>query len=179
MTQKSKIWRFSGAFRIFALVLAFLYGSYGVSTCIFAFFGDTELVFYFVDINSTAPLDPWQIALGLVFMSVHIGAFIYLCLAANQFLKASKHEGFFIEEVITGCRKLGYGLMLYWLGLILIENFMPGILTYNFPLGEQIEIFWWDFVDHYVLLIVGVILLLMAQAMQEARDIDSDNKQFI
>lgn len=179
MTQKSKIWRFSGAFRIFALVLAFLYGSYGVGTCIFAFFGDTELVFYFVDINSTAPLDPWQIALGLVFMSVHIGAFIYLCLAANQFLKASKHEGFFIEEVITGCRKLGYGLMLYWLGLILIENFMPGILTYNFPLGEQIEIFWWDFVDHYVLLIVGVILLLMAQAMQEARDIDSDNKQFI
>ena len=179
MTQKSKIWRFSGAFRIFALVLAFLYGSYGVSTCIFAFFGDTELVFYFVDINSTAPLDPWQIALGLVFMSVHIGAFIYLCLAANQFLKASKHEGFFIEEVITGCRKLGYGLMLYWLGLILIENFMPGILTYNFPLGEQIEIFWWDFVDHYVLLLVGVILLLMAQAMQEARDIDSDNKHFI
>ena len=69
--------------------------------------------------------------------------------------------------------------MLYWLGLISIDNFMPGILIYNFPLGEQIEIFWWDFVDHYVLLLVGVILLLMAQAMQEARDIDSDNKQFI
>jgi len=179
MTQKNGIWRFSGALRVFALVLAFLYGLLGILTGIFAVFGDTEGIFYFVDINSTAPLELWQIILGIVFMSVHIGAFIFLSLTANQFLKAAERDGFFIKEVITACRKLGYGLILYWFGLILIENYMPGILTYNFPEDEKWEIFWWDFVDHYVLILMGVILLLMAQAMQEARNIETDNKQFI
>ena len=56
---------------------------------------------------------------------------------------------------------------------------MPGVLTYNFAQGEKKELFWWDFADHYVLIVVGVILLLMAQAMDEARAIDRENKQYI
>ena len=178
MTQKSKIWRFSGVLRGGALIMASLYLLVGVMMWAAVFFGITEHVFTFININSRAALEPWQIILGIAFTSVLIGAYIVICLAANQFLKASKREGFFIEEVIAACRKLAFGLMLYWLGLILKENIMPGMLTFNFPANEQREIIWYP-TAHYVVLLVGLILLLMAQAMEEAREIDSDNKQII
>lgn len=181
MVQKGRIWRFSSVLRGVALVLATVYA---LSTILvlwvayLAFTGNTELFFFFIDQNSTAPLEPWQIILTVLIAFYHISTFIFLCLAANQFLKASKSAGFFIEEVIRACRKIGYGLMFYWLGLNLYENYIPGILTHNFPADEQLGILWTP-IDHYVILLVGVILLLIAQAIQEAREIDSDNKQFI
>lgn len=178
MVQKSKIWRFSGVLRVFALVMASLYLFVGVMMWAAVFLGKTEHVFTFIDIKSTAPLEPWQIILGIAFTSVLIGAYIVICLAANQFLKASKRQGFFIQEVITACRKLGYGLLLYWFGLVLKENFMPGVLTFNFPEDSR-RVLYWIPTAHYVVLLAGVILLLMSQAMQEAREIDSDNKQII
>ena len=179
MVQRSKIWRFSGLLRWVALVMATLYGVVHIMSWVIVYFEGTGIIFeYYVDRKSSAPLEPWQIIWGIVFSSVLTGAYIYICLAANQFLKTSRHAGFFVEEVITACRKLGYGLMLYWLGLILIENFMPGVMTFNFPEDERVAIEWVP-LDHYVILLVGVILLLMAQAMEEAREIDSDNKQFI
>lgn len=178
MSQKSGIWRFSDVLRGFALIMASLYLFVGVVMWAAVFFGETEHVFTFIDINSAAQLEPWQIILGIAFTSVLIGAYIVICLAANQFLKASKREGFFIEEVITACRKFAYGLMLYWLGLVLKENFMPGVMTFNFPEDARRVIHWIP-TAHYVVLLAGVILLLMSQAMVEAREIDSDNKQII
>jgi len=181
MTRKSGIWRFSGVLRVVALVLATIYALASIVVLVaayLAFTGDTQLLFLVIDQNSTAPLEPWQIILTVLIMFYHMGTFIFLCLAANQFLKASKRAGFFIGEVITACRKIAYGLMLYWFGLNLYENYIPGILTHNFPEDQQLIILWTP-LDHYVILLVGVILLLMAQAIQEARDIDSDNKQFI
>lgn len=176
--KKGGIWRFSGILRGFALILAPLYILAGVMGWGAVAFGETGPAFLFAEIESNAPLEPWQAVLGAAFTAVLISAYIVICLAANQFLKASKCEGFFIAEVITACRKLGFGLMLYWVGLLLKENILPGVLTFNFPGDGQREIIWYP-TAHYVLLLVGVILLLMAQAMQEAREIDSDNKQFI
>lgn len=178
MSQKSRIWRFSGVLRGVALIMASLYLLVGAVMWGAVFFGNTEHVFTFIDMNSRAALEPWQIILGIAFTSVLIGAYVVICLAANQFLKASKREGFFIEEVIAACRKLAFGLMLYWFGLILKENIMPGVLTFNFAADAQREIIWYP-TAHYVVLLVGLILLLMAQAMVEAREIDSDNKQII
>jgi len=178
MAQKSRIWRFSGALRVIALVLAALYAFTFIITWIGVFIGDTELIFFYIDIDSTASLEPWQISLGILFMAVHTGTFIFICLAANKFLKASKREGFFIEETITACRKLAYGLMAYWIGLLLIENYLPPVLTSNFPKDERIELIWFT-IDYYGILLVGFILVLIAQALDDARKIDSDNKQFI
>ena len=181
MVQRSKIWRFSGFLRGVALVMAALYGLSSIAVLVMAymaFTGNTQPIFYLIDYTSTAPLEPWQIILTVLIVFYHIGTYIFLCLAANHFLKASKCAGFFIEEVITACRKIAYGLMLYWFGLNLNENYIPGILTDNFLDDEQLGILWIP-VEHYVILLVGLILLLMAEAIQEARNIDSDNKQFI
>lgn len=178
MTQKSGIWRFSGVLRAIALVMAVLYALYFLLIVYLVLSGDTESIFYHVRVISTDPLKPWQLILGLAFLFVETVAFISICMASNQFLKTSKNEGFFVEPVITACRKLGHGLMLYWVGLVLTHNYMAGVLTINFTEDKRVPIEW-DPLDFIVILIVGFILFLIARAMKEARDIDSDNKQII
>lgn len=178
MANKDGIWRFSGVLRVVALVMAAIYILLYVTMWGYLIFGDTELVFYYIDIESAAPLKFWQTVLAIGITSVEMGAYVIICLAANRFLKASKSAGFFIEEVIKACRQIGWGIILYWLGTIWIDYILPGVLTFYFPEGERVAIDWIAF-DHYVLVLVGVILLLMAQALKEAREIDSDNKQII
>ncbi len=179
MSQKGGIWRFSGVLRGLAIFLAILCGVLYLYTWGAALAGDTELAFDFADVYSTAPLDAWQIIGGIICSGIAIAAVIMICLAAARFLSVTKRDGFFIVGAAKACRRMGQGLIVFWVGMVLVENFMPWIMTRNFAVDERIEIEWFLLDLSFIFLLLGVVLLLMAGAMDQARVIDQDNKQII
>lgn len=179
MQNKPKIWRFAGPLRFLVLAMVSIYSLYFCMIWALAWLGETEAAFDFVDVASTAPLKHWQIIGGMICSGVAFGAMGVIAFAANRFLKLTKRDGFFINDAAKACRHMGYGLILFWVGLILWENFMPWIITHNLPEEQQEEIIWFLLDPNIIALLVGFILILMAQAIDEARAIDEDNKQII
>lgn len=179
MTQKGGIWRFSGVLRVLAIAMAMIYGFYYFLIWGLALAGEFEAAYDFIDLESEISLELWQIICGFLFSGVAIGAMVVIALAASRFLKVSKQDGFFIEAASKACRLMGFGLIGFWAGMLLTENFLPWIMTRNFPIAEQEEIEWFLLDLNYIALLVGVVFMLMSRAMDEARVIDADNKQFI
>lgn len=179
MPRKTGIWRFSGPLRVLAILMAVIYGAYYLYVWSFALAGDTEDAFDFIDVISTEPLTLIQIAGGMVFSGIAIGAMVLIAIIANRLLKSTYRDGFFKSGVSKTLKQLGYALVLFWLGMILAENFMPWLLTKNLTPELREEIQWFLLDANLVALLVGFVLILVSGAMDEARAIDEDYKQII
>jgi len=179
MAKKTGIWRFAGPLRIAALLTAVIYGLIYIYIWTLAWLGDTEDAFDIIDIVSTDPLTPIQIIGSMIFSGMAIGSIIMIALTANRFLKGAFRDGFFDASVARTLKHLGYGLLLFWLGFILSENVMPWLLTLNLESEFQETIEWFPLDANIVAMIVGFVLILLSGAMDEAREIDADNKQII
>jgi len=179
MTKKTGIWRFAWPLRIAVIFTAGIYGLIYIYIWTLAWRGDTEDAFDLIDVVSTDPLTPVQIIGSMLLSGLAIGSMIMIAFTANRFLGGAYRNGFFDVRVAKTIKHLGYGLLLYWLGFILSENLMPWLLTLHFEaeFQEPIEGFLLD--ANIVALIVGFVLVLLSGAMDEAREIDADNQQFI
>jgi len=179
MKKKTGIWRFAGPLRVAALLTAAIHVFYYLYIWTLAWLGDTEEVFDFVDIISTAPLKPMQIVGSMTLSGVFIGSVLMIALTTNSFLKGASRNGFFDARVAKTLKHLGYGLLLFWLGLSISDSLMPWLMTLNFDpeLRESIE--WFPLDSDIIALIVGFVLILLSGAMDEAREIDDENKQII
>jgi len=177
--KRTGIWKFAIPMRIVGFLLGALYLLYYIIIWGTALTGNTELAFDLFDIVSTAPLSPVQIAGGMFCTGVMIGAVVLIVFILNRLLKMTYNEGFFQEGVAETIRKLGWALILFWLGLFLSDSILPWLLTKNLPSDLHIEAEWIPLDDSLIALFVGFVLLLVADAMVQARAIDEDNKQII
>ncbi len=165
--------------RIIIIASAILHMIFYITVWGFAFTGDTELVFDFVDINSKAVLTPLQITGGVLCSGVVIIAMCVVAFASNRILKRTYQGGFIQDGVAEDLRVIGYGMIMFWIGLILAEDVMPWILTWYFePTGKQ-ELEWFPLDPNIIALTVGFLLILVSSAIDDARKIDAENKQFI
>lgn len=177
--KRTGIWRFAGPLRILAFILAALYTVYYFIVWGTALTGDTELAFDLMDIVATDPLSPIQIIGGMISTGVAIGSIVLIVFTLNRLLKLTYKDGFFQEGVAETIRRLGWALNLFWLGLYLVDSILPWLLTKNLAPDLQLEAEWIPIDDGLIALFVGFVLLLVADAMKQAREIDEDNKQFI
>lgn len=179
MVKKTGIWRFAGPLRITALLTAIIYGLLYAVIWSLAWLGETEIVYDLVDVASQEPLTALQVIGGMICTGLAFGAMVLIAIAANKFLKTAYRNGFFEAGVARTLKHLGYGLVLFYIGLMLSENFMPWLLTKNLNTELREEIEWFLLDPNLVALLVGFVLLLLSGAMDEAREIDADNKQII
>lgn len=179
--KRTGIWRFVAPLRIVGFLLAILYSIYYFILWGTALMGNTERAFDLLDIASTEPLSLIQIAGGMVCTGVMIGAVVLIVFILNRLLKLTYKEGFFQEGVAETFRQLGWALILFWLGMFLSDSVLPWLLTRNFSpeLQVEVEVEWLPLDDGLIALFVGFVLLLVADAMVQARAIDEDNKQII
>lgn len=177
--KRTGIWKFAMPIRVLGFLLAIAYTLYYFILWGTAWAGDTELAFDLFDIVSTDPLTPVQITGGMICTGIMVGAVVLIVFILNRFLKLTHKEGFFQDGVAETLRKLGWALILFWLGLFLSDSLLPWLLTKNLPQEIRIEAEWFPLDDGLIALFVGFVLLLVADAMVQAREIDEDNKQFI
>jgi hypothetical protein len=179
MMKKTGIWRFAGPLRITAILLAALYGVLFLIIWGVALVGSTELVFDMIDLERDDPLEWWQFLGGFICSGIAILAIILIAITVNRLLKRTKKDGFFEAGVAETLRRLGWAMILFWLGLYLVDSIMPWLLTLKLEPAARIELDWFPLDDGVIALLVGFVLLLVSQAMHEAREIDADNKQII
>ena len=179
MKKRTGIWRFSVPLRVTALITALFYGPLFVVIWVMAWTGHTEAAFDFVDVTSSAPLTALQKVGGMFCSGMAVGALVLISITSNNFLKTTHKDGFFEASVSRTLKHLGYGLIMFYAGLMLWENFMPWLMTKNLAPDLQEEINWILLDLNIVALLVGVVLLLLSGAIDEAREIDADNKQII
>lgn len=179
MSNRDGIWRFAGPLRWLTIIMVGIYSLLFTLSLVGALFGFTEPIFGWIDIVSTEPLALWQIAFGAMCLSVVCLAMIVIAIASNRLLKQSYRFGFLQEGTSQGLKQLGWGLILLWLGFILAENFMPWALTVNLPEDQQKDIIWFILDPNLIAMLVGFVLLLLSDVVEEAREIDAENKQII
>ncbi len=179
MVKKDGFWKLSLPLRILLGLCALLYSGFFLVAWAMALMGDTSLVFDIVDIYEAHPLTPLQIVLGMICFAVVVVSVIMIFLAANDLLVRMRRDGFFAKGIARGVKRLGYGVILFWVGMILVEEFYGWILTWNLPEDDRIPFEWIPFDMTIIFLLIGVVLLLMSQALREAREIDQENKQII
>lgn len=168
-----------GPVRYLVILSALIHALFYFTVWIFAFKGNTELVFDFVDIDSTALLTPLQIIGGVICSGVVIAAMCVVAIGANRLLKRTYKNGFIQDGVSSDLKLIGYGMIMFWLGLILAEDVMPWILTWYFETGAREELEWFPLDPNIIALTVGFLLILVASAIEDARIIEAENKQFI
>lgn len=179
MKIRTGIWRFSGPLRFIMLFTAFAYGCLYLVIWGMAWAGNTEIVYGLTGAVSEEPLTKLQIIGGMICMGAFVGAFILIALTTNIFLKKAYREGFFQTGISRALRHLGYSMVLFYLGLTLTEKFLPWLITKNLGPEQQNPIEWFFLDPTLVALLVGLVLLLLSGAMDEACDIDAENKQII
>lgn len=176
---RSGLWRFAGLLRLTTLAMAFVYSASFAAIWVAAIMGNTMPAFDLMDIENDAPLSAWQIAYGCATSALVCGAMIIIALAANRFLKTSYRKGFFDATIAQTLRRIGYGLGLFYLGVVLIDNSLSWMLTYNLPADQREPIDWVIFDPNLIALLAAFILILLSDAITQARNIQADNAQFI
>ena len=179
MDKRTIMWRFSGPLRVLVTLTAVIYVAFYVTIWAFALLGKTELAYDFVDVVSTEPLSLTQIIFGMIFSGIAIGSMVLIAVIANSLLKFTRQYGFFKVSVAKNLNQLGYALILFWLGMMLTDNVMPWLLTKNLALELREEIEWIPLDANIIALLVGFVLILLSETINEARLIDEDNKQII
>ncbi|MEE9272989.1 MAG: hypothetical protein V3U57_06975 [Robiginitomaculum sp.] len=142
-------------------------------------FDDTTLLYGMIDLNISKPLALWQVLLSMLFLGIALIAIWLVFLAVNQFFSISRRNGFFVTGAIKTLRRMGFSLILLWVGMALMETTLPWVLTYKIPPMEHAKISWLPFDTDMITLLIGFVLLLMASALNEGRTIDDENKQII
>jgi len=102
-----------------------------------------------------------------------------IAFSSSKFLKTAYRNGFFESGVSQILRRLGYGMVIFYCSILMIDYVLPWIITKNLAPELQVELEWFPLDATIVALLVGFILLILSGAMEEAREIDTDNKQFI
>lgn len=168
-----------GPMRFLVIISAAIHALFYCVVWGYAFSGNTKLVFDFIDIDSTAVLTPLQFFGGVISSGVVIIAMCVVAMGANRLLKCTYKNGFFQDGVSRDLKIIGYGMILFWLGLILADDVMPWILTWYLEAGDRKEIEWFPLDPNIIALFVGFILILVSSAIEDARMIEAENKQFI
>lgn len=179
MNMKSNLWRLSLPIRILMGLCAGLYLLFYILAWGLAFTGDTSLIFDLYDIEGSYPLTGLQIMAGMIMIGLTVLGIILVFLAANRFLKLIHRRGFFGDGIAHALYRLGQSMIVFWVGMILGEDFLPPILTANLPSDLRQEFEWIPFDVNIIIVLMGFVLILTADALRQAREIDQDNKQFI
>lgn len=140
--------------------------------------GDLSGVQELMEREINHPLTPWQIALGAVLLTVAVAPLLMAFWSAHRFFRHFTRAEIFAGGMERTVRSLGWSLVLYWLMDWLTDLAAIPLVTATDPSGVQVE-FGISIDETIALPIVGIILILIARALAEARRIDEDSKLIV
>lgn len=192
MKERSKVWKLAGPLRFLIVTMVGLYCCFFVFVWGAAFFGHTHGVFELVNVDTNSlscepiatienhpSLKFWQMSFGILCAFIAIIAMVTMAVAANKLLKQLYKYGFFKSGIAKGLKQLGFGLILFWVALLLNENFLPWALTANLNEDHRREMILFIIDPNLFALLAGFLFILLSDAIDQARQMDAENKQII
>jgi len=181
MLHTDRLWRFATPLRWVANLTLVAYGIYLTCILLGPYFGEPELAYKFVRLEDLGPVTLWKLfIIDLCCAALFYGVYKTIR-SANRFVKATQKEGFFIEGVARMCQEMGAGLLIYWIAATVRMNFIPYLLDPERGIMEDGAFLPLGLINAhtFLVLLIGIVLLLVSRAMEAARMVVHENKQFI
>jgi len=181
MTQIEGIWRVATPLRWIANLTLVAYGIYLACVIMGPYFGEAELAYTFVRLENLGPVALWKLLIiDLCCVALFYGVYKAVR-AANRFISLTQKNGFLIDGVALMCEGMGIGLLIYWLAATVRRNFIPYLLDPDRGIMEEGAFLPLGLLNAHMFLIlmIGIVLLLVSRAMETARIVAHENKQFI
>lgn len=175
--QNRRVYR---ALRIVAGLMTSLIGVFIILTAVTALMGDMELLVDMLDIESDTLKLSIAAQIGLVVTSSFaVFTFFLLFRFINRFLSHAEQGELFFDSTANALSGMGFSLILLYGVFICFEVLLPMLIEPASILENSIN-FLFYFIDLNVLtLLIGIVLLALAEALREGRELQDELKQIV
>ena len=175
--QNRRVYR---VLRVLAGLMTSLVGIFIILTAVTALTGDMELLVDMLDIEDDDPKLGVSAQVGLVVAcSFAVFTFLMLFRFINRFLRHAEQGELFFDSTANALSGMGFSLILLYGVFISFEVLLPMLIEPASILENSID-FLFYFIDLNVLtLLIGIVLLALAEALREGRELQDELKQIV
>lgn len=166
--------------RILAAVMTSLVGLLLIYSTVTALCGDTAVLVDMLDMESSNPGLNMVSQVALVVVSIFaIVTFWLLFRSINKFLKHAELGELFLESAAVALSRMGSSMILLYGVFISFEVFLPMLIEPGTIVENSLN-FLMYLVDLNVLtLLIGIVLMALAGALREGREIQDELRQIV
>lgn len=166
--------------RILAGVMTSLVGLVIILTAATALAGDTELLIDMIDIESEAPKLNMATQVAMVFISgFAIITFWLLFRSINQFLKHAERGELFLDSAANALSRMGSSMILLYIVFLCFDVLLPMLIEPEAIVENSIDFLIYLIDLNVLTLLIGIVLIALAGALREGREIQDELRQIV
>ncbi len=165
--------------RVMMLVLFCIYSADIISGWVFAVLQDRGLLADQLDFDFDQQPETWQLVVGFALDLLHLASMAAVFWSVHCFFIHFSRDQFFDQVTTTTIYRLGWSLFFVWFS-IFFSDLMHLILIDPPETGERVSAI--DFLPidtEAIFLFLGLVFVAMAIILDEARQVDEENKEIV
>lgn len=182
MNQKTKIqnrWLYR-LLRIVSGVMTSLVGLTVILTAVTALMGDMELLIDIVDMESINPELNLVTQITLVVTcALAVYTFLLLFRSINRFLSHAEHGELFLDSAANALSRMGVSMVLLYVVFIGFDVVLPMLIEPDSILDNSVDFFVYLIDLNALTLLIGIVLMALAGALREGRELQDELKQIV
>ncbi|MGJ8626139.1 MAG: hypothetical protein ACSHXB_04185 [Sulfitobacter sp.] len=124
-----------------------------------------------------APPAAWKMFLGILVSVFAIGSLAFAYRSIWRILNGGPGQDFL--DLSKRLRRLGLGLIGFWLGYNLLSGAIPYVFAIGLP-DNAVQEFEWDPLDtDIIFVILGIAFFAISRTLQRAWEIEDENNHFL
>lgn len=172
-------WLYRGL-RIVAGLMTSLIGLVMILTAVTALTGDMELLTDVVEIDSDDPELSLAAQIALVVTcSVAVYTFLLLFRSINRFLSHAERGELFLDSAANALFRMGVSMILLYVVFISFDVFLPMLIEPDSILQNSVDFFVYLIDLNALGLLIGIVLIALAGALREGRELQDELKQIV
>jgi hypothetical protein len=182
MNQKAYIqnrWLYR-ALRIIAGLMTSLVGLVIILTAVTALTGDMELLTDMVEIESDDPKLGLVAQIALVATcSLAVFTFLLLFRSINRFLAHAEKGELFLDSAANALSRMGVSMILLYVVFLGFDILLPMLIEPESIIENSIDFFVYLIDLNALGLLIGIVLMALAGALREGRELQDELRQIV
>ncbi len=182
MNQKALIqnrWLYR-VLRILAGVMTSLVGLIIILTAASALMGDTEMLIDMIDIESEAPKLSMAAQAAIIFTSgFALITFWLLFRSINKFLEHAEKGELFLDSTANALSRMGGSMILLYIVFLCFDVLLPMLIEPKAIIENSINFFIYLIDLNVLTLLIGIVLIALAGALRDGREIQEELRQIV
>lgn len=182
MNQKALIqnrWLYR-VLRVVAGIMTTFVGLMILLTAGTALAGDTDMLIDFIDMEKKAPALDMVDHVAIVFTSgFAIITFWLLFRSINQFLKHAERGELFLDSTANALSRMGRAMILLYLVFLCFDVLLPMLIAPRAMIENGIDFIIYMIDPNVLTLLIGTVLIALAGALREGREIQDELRQIV
>jgi len=181
MNQKAAVqnrWLYR-VLRILSGVMTSLIGLTIVLTAVSALLGDTEMLTDMVEMDAGTQLSVAAKIALVVTSSLAILTFLLLFRSINRFLRHAENGELFLDSAANALSRMGVSMILLYVVFFGFDVVLPMLIEPQSVIENSLSYFIYLIDLNVLSLLIGIVLLALARALREGRELQDELKQIV